>query len=206
MFSIFILFLVIFILAYIKIRYPFWNLQPVYHSYDFWNLFISKPYIVYKFRPVKNKFCDFINVKTKSYFDLTIKEQELFVNLIQCYHISSDKLLYIMNKENIATYFIGQSETPYISFYNEITINKDNNPIGCISSRSVNIILPEKTYISYFFDYMSINREHTDVKIVRRLIQTHEYNQRILNPKIQVSIFKKEIELYDYIRGFVSIS
>jgi hypothetical protein len=49
----------------------------------------------------------------------------------------------------------------------------------------------------FFWDFICIHREHRPKKIIRNLIQTHEYNQRIRNPDISVSLFKKEIDLCD---------
>jgi hypothetical protein len=76
-----------------------------------------------------------------------------------------------------------------------------NIPIGVISSRGMNIYV--KSYKSatyskipvYYWDFLCIHREHVLKKIGRNLIQTHEYNQRIQNPTIQVSLFKKEMDL-----------
>jgi len=50
---------------------------------------------------------------------------------------------------------------------------------------------------AYYWDYICADQEHDprDYNISRRLIQTHEYNQRTKNPLIKVSLFKKEINL-----------
>ena len=39
--------------AYIKIRYPFWNVQPVYHTYDFWRWFYRTPFLIQRGAPLK---------------------------------------------------------------------------------------------------------------------------------------------------------
>jgi len=46
-------------------------------------------------------------------------------------------------------------------------------------------------------DYLCIRRENVTADKTRTLFQTHEYNMRILNPEINVSLFKKEVELID---------
>ena len=53
---------------------------------------------------------------------------------------------------------------------------------------------PPITHIeTYQLDYMTVRRE-TGTRIAERLFQTHEYNIRIANPTIAVSIFQKEGE------------
>ena len=70
------------LLAYIKIKYPFWNIQPVFHSYDYWRFFYSIPYIVYKYRPVKTKYCDFQQIETTNYSDCSLTIKNKLINLI----------------------------------------------------------------------------------------------------------------------------
>ena len=54
-----ILFLVLLIIAmYIKIKYRFWTLQPVYHVYDF-HYFFYRYGVIMKELPEKNKYCNF---------------------------------------------------------------------------------------------------------------------------------------------------
>jgi len=46
-------------------------------------------------------------------------------------------------------------------------------------------------------DYLCVHREQDNKKLSRTLLQTHEYNQRLFNPNIQVSLIKKEVDLFD---------
>ena len=48
-----ILFIVLFIIAYIKIKYKFWSIQPVFHVYNF-NYMIFPPGIIDPNLPFKN--------------------------------------------------------------------------------------------------------------------------------------------------------
>ena len=43
----FLILLVFSIFVYIKLSFPFWNNQPVYHSYDFGDIYI-KTHLLYK--------------------------------------------------------------------------------------------------------------------------------------------------------------
>jgi hypothetical protein len=57
-----------------------------------------------------------------------------------------------------------------------------------------NIETPTLTHIeTYWMDYMTVRRD-TETRIGERLFQTHEYNIRISNPTIAVSMFQKDGE------------
>jgi hypothetical protein len=49
----------------------------------------------------------------------------------------------------------------------------------------------------YNIDIMCVNKSRDKKKISRELLQTHEYNQRNKSKNIEVSIIKKEIDLFD---------
>jgi hypothetical protein len=79
-------------------------------------------------------------------------------------------------------------------------------PIACISSRSINFYfrptLCEEVYTKmpvYIIDYLCVSRDFDNKKreISRKLLQTHEYNQRIKNPSISVSLIKAEVDLFE---------
>jgi hypothetical protein len=110
-------------------------------------------------------------------------------------------------------YFTGQNHSSLFSIYYEKQYNYGeqteeqkekqlvytNVPIGMMTSRSISIFVLCKTgytkYPCYFWDYLCVKRELKPKKLSRNIIQTHEYNQRIKNPGILVSLFKKDDEL-----------
>jgi hypothetical protein len=213
--TLFITCIVLFV--YIKIRYPFWNIQPVFHTYDYWRYFYKEPFIVYKFRPVKTKFCDFLQVQTKPYLECSQDEIKNMIDLLQCYYLASDRILHTITKDDMNAYMTGQLSTTYLSFFVEthytkkeiasdvsFEIIKSEKPIACLTSRSLSFwyrpTLSEKIYTSqaiYFMDYLAIHRDSDKKKTSRVLLQSHEYYQRKQNPDILVSLIKKEIDLFD---------
>lgn len=202
------------LLAYIKIKYPFWNIQPVFHSYDYWRFFNSIPYVIYKYRPVKTKYCDFQQIETTNYSDCSLSLKNEMINLLQCHYIPSEKILHTITVNDIDTIFTGINGPSYISlFYDKIIqtegeqgINVLINPVpsGCVTSRSYTMFyrptLSETTYmydVVYFIDYLCVSRERDRKKLNRVLLQTHEYNQRVNNPNVLISLLKKEIDLFE---------
>ena len=111
---------------------------------------LSQPYLVYKERPIKTKYCDFENVVTFPFSELPPEKHKEMENLIQCYYINSVNVLNIITKENLKSYFTGYNDPVYVSFYNEKTINNDFHPIGFISSRPVEIFINDFIYKIYY--------------------------------------------------------
>jgi hypothetical protein len=138
---------------------------------------------------------------------------EEIVDLLISHYIPSDQVLFTVTKKHMNEYFTGQNHSSLFSIYYEkqynyghhTDIEKEkqlqytNVPIGVITSRSISIFVLNKNghtkYPCYFWDYLCVKRELKPKKISRNIIQTHEYNQRIKNPGILVSLFKKEGEL-----------
>jgi hypothetical protein len=124
---------------------------------------------------------------------------------------------------SLDSYFSGQTEKPFVSiYYQEIYeqivdlsfgshIVSKYKPLGCITSRKINfwhlnIKNNNQNYTElpvYYIDFLCVGRNSKTTDIYRKLLQTHEYNQRIENPNITCSIIKKEIELFQGIVPFV---
>lgn len=198
---VFLVILCLSVFVYIKLRYPFWSLQPVFHSYDFWRYVYRTPFII-RDEPWQTKFCDFEQMKTTNYLDLLSTTKTKIVDLLRCKYIATDRLLYTITEPTLDTIMNGNSNSSYITTY---TVN--DRLLGFMSSRSMQLYFLVKilenhnngitNQVAYYWDYICADQEHNarDYNISRRLIQTHEYNQRTKNPQIKVSLFKKEINL-----------
>jgi hypothetical protein len=205
------------VFAYIKIKYPFWNNQPVYHSYDIWRTMYKNPFIIRTTRPQKTKFCDFTNIKTVDYLEISEFEKTSLLDLLQCYYIPTEEIIHTLKQDDIDAYLSGQLYSSYVSTYIDFeyqvlkskknepeTIKTIPKPIGCITSRSLCFLyvdpVKKTEYIEmpiYYIDFLAVNNKKDTALLSRKLLQTHEYYQRIHNTKIQVSLLKKEIELFD---------
>ena len=218
------------IFLYIKLTYPFWNTQPVFHTYDFWRYWVKSPFPIQHRYPVKTKYCNFQHIETVEYLEATDSQKKEFVNLLQCFYIPDENALFVFNLENLDAYMTGHSYPSYLSFYKEdfyTTIGKSpiitdstiidtlKKPVGCISARTIDIQFSEESPIkAYFWEFICIKREKADKYLSRQLIQTQEFHQRqrnmdfILASKdpyetpISASIFKKEVDLCE---GIVSL-
>jgi hypothetical protein len=85
-----ILFIILFLCySYIKIKYGFWVMQPVFHIYDIFYM-IWPPGIINHNLPEKNKYTNFKNIETIAYDKLSDLQLNKVVNFI--------KLNYLQNK------------------------------------------------------------------------------------------------------------
>ena len=82
-YTIFFITLIIFVFyIYIRLKYGFWVLQPVFHIYDL-GYMIKSPGIIDSLLPIKNKYTNFKDIDTIIINDLTSIQKERFINLIK---------------------------------------------------------------------------------------------------------------------------
>jgi hypothetical protein len=206
----FFLFFVIFVfsvITYIKFKFKFWYEQPVFHIYDF-QYYLFPPGIILNELPNKNKYCNFKNVETIAFDKLNSYQIDNFVNFIRKNYLKNEENVFLPNKENIIPYFNFHNSKCFFSFYsiddllldvktNSIIENK--KIISVMTTKPVHIIInngcKDAYFDAYYVDYLCVDKNYRNKGIAPQIIQTHEYNQRLLNKKIKVSLFKREGEL-----------
>ena len=107
------------IFFYIKIKFPFWNVQPVFHSYDFWRYYTRTPFIIQKSYPLKTKFCKFENVLSLTQTEISNENIADCIDMLQCHFISSDRVLFTINSKTLKSLLSGTDGSPLLSFYLE---------------------------------------------------------------------------------------
>jgi ribosomal protein S18 acetylase RimI-like enzyme len=203
----FSVFAIIFGFIYIRLKFGFWAIQPVFHIYDI-KYMINPPGIIDDYLPDKNKYTNFKNIDTSLYVELTQIQKQRLVNLIQANYLQRGDNTFMPRLENIAPYFTGHNDKSFVSFYNEpnflidlkkgTTINEQKF-IGLMTSRPLHVLINngdnEAKFQAYYVDYLCVDKLHRKKGIAQQLIQTHHYNQRHINKNIVVSLFKREDEL-----------
>ena len=179
------------IFVYIKIRYPFWNNRPVVHTYDVYRRWFARsPYIIQKY-PYKHKWYDSGNrVQTLDFSRISGVEKKKIAEFIQSHYIPTDRLLSTMTAKTMDAYMTGHNAPAFVSAHTEL----DGTLTGIATSRPVQIwVLGSSSLDAYHLDFICVHREQFGSRhLSETLFTTHEYNQRIRNPAIPVSIFKKE--------------
>ena len=201
----FIILLVMLFFIYIRIKYRFWALQPVFHFYDIYYWCVNVGIIRHEL-PEKNRYTNFKQIETLQYNKVSAKYINDFTHLISNNYLRNKDNTYSPEKENITPYFQSHNSKTFWSFYWEPNVLVDNKTgaliddkrlIGTITSRPLHIEIINKgeTFDVNYIDFLCVDKNFRKKNIAPQLIQTHEYNQCHLNPKICVSLFKREEEL-----------
>ena len=201
------------IFVYIKLAFPFWNIQPVYHVYDFWRCLYGRPFRIYpRFHGgMKTRFCRGEVVDIIPYVDATADQKRAFVNLVQCYSSLDENIMCVFHLDNLDAYMNGHIYGSYLSFYNPTLyrdcngeIIKEENSRGCVASRSGELVVRGHKEVVYWMDYLVISTgvSKRDVaKIYRELFETHVYKIGLIQWKdlvegaIGVWVFRRVGEL-----------
>lgn len=201
-----IILIIILFFIYIRLKYRFWAIQPVYHYYDIQYWFYNKG-IIRNELPEKNKYVNLKQIWSKDFSKLTNYQKKEVLTLIQYNYLrNKNGTKYYPQDKNIYPYFDGHFAPSYWTFFykpNTLidTSNKtisDKLLIGIITSRPLHVQIntSNKHYFDiYYVDYLCIEKSSRKKGIAQQLIQTHEYNQSHNNKKIVVSLFKREEEL-----------
>jgi len=218
LFPLLILFIMVSILSYLYLRYPFWCRQPCYHPYDFWRWGHTKPFVIQTGKPRQTKYCDFLHVKTFVYVEMGDREKREAVECLQNHFLLSDSSLFFIQTKDLDVVLLGHSIPALLSLYYETVYLSDlsgggvlqkNLPIGCVTSRPIWLRFhttssretasePSVSVTLFYWDFLCIHREKvSDPVYYRTLLQTHEYNARALEPSVLGSFFKKEAPLLE---------
>ena len=208
-----IVIIILLIMAYIKIKYKFWSIQPVFHVYNL-NYMLFPPGIINHCLPEKNKYTNFENIKTYNIHDLSKINKTNFVNFVRLNYLQNGTNTFSPSSGNIFPYFESHNDKSFVSFYKENNLMMDlkkgttvemDRIIGSITSRPIHVFINNRIdkknkkidsiFTAYYVDYLCVDKLKRKKGIAPEMIQTHHYNQSHLNKKIVVSLFKREDEL-----------
>ena len=210
-----IVLLIITLFVYIKLAFPFWNRQPVYHTYDIWRWIYRNPFRIHqRFTTLmKSKYCELMDVEIVPFANATDDQKKVFANLLQCYSLNSESSLYMFHLENLDAYLSGHLYSSYMSFYKQPYYKKASTehdtsdvimadePIGCISSRSGELFVNNIREPIYYIDHLIIQRNKDLRGISRKLFETHIYKTNVISKMelllepIMVYLFRRDREL-----------
>ena len=204
--------IIIFIMGYIRVKFGFWALQPVFHVYNL-TYMIWPPGIINHDLPEKNKYTNFKNIETIVYSEVSELKINKFINFVKINYLQNKDNIYSPKKKNILPYFNSHNTKSFFSFYTEDnllhdlkkgTIIEDKKTIGVITGRPIHITINtlknnennnDVFFDAYYIDYLCVDKSYRKKGIAQQIIQTHHYNQSHVNKSIVVSLFKREDEL-----------
>ena len=203
----FIILSIMLFFVYVRLKYRFWALQPVFHFYDVYYWFINMG-IIRKELPERNRYVNLKKIKTLEYENVDELTKKQIITFIRLNYLRNNENKFEPKIENVVPYFIGHSSKTFWSYFVEPELLIDNKTgktieenkiIGVITCRplhvSINSVRKDSEFDVYYVDYLCVDRFWRKKNIAPQLIQTHEYNQSHNNKKISVSLFKREEEL-----------
>jgi len=198
---------IILLFVYIRLKYKFWVLQPVFHFYDIYYWFINVG-VIRKELPEKNRYVNLQKITTKPFENIDEQTLKQLVLLIRLNYLRNNENKFEPKKENIVPYFVGHNTKPFWTYFMEPELLIDNKTgktieekkiISVITSRPLHVKInnsrKDAEFDVYYVDYLCVHRGWRKKNIAPQMIQTHEYNQSHNNRQICVSLFKREEEL-----------
>ena len=192
-----ILWILIIIYGYIKVKYRFWYNQPIFHIYDL-HYYLYPGIIDNELPEEENIFYNFKNIKTLP-FEKVIEKDE-FISFIQNNFLRNKNFNYLPKKENIIPYLTGlHGGDVFLSLYKRERMIHEQEElteiIASMISYPIQIRINNQKMNAYYVDYLCVDSNHRKKNIAPQMIQTHHYYQRHLNKNITVSVFKREGKL-----------
>jgi hypothetical protein len=115
--------------SYIKIKFPFWNIQPVFHYYNILYWF-KPPGIIYPQLPCANKYVNLININTRNIDNINNSELQKISNFIKNYYLKNKNIHYSPESKHIFEYLKSNNHPSYVSVYNNNELLFENDTIS----------------------------------------------------------------------------
>jgi hypothetical protein len=207
--------------AYIKIKFQFWSMQPVFHIYDFM-YWIKPPGRINHDVPAINKYVNLVDIKTLNVNEIDDTTTTHVCNFIKTYYLQNKNTKYLPTKSNIMSYLECSNYPSYISIYRKPKMlfdkknldfnvlqtsssneKDDSTPItyideyiSVISARVLHITLKGlKTFPLYYIDNLCVHSDHRNKGIAPETIATLYYNLSRLERNVCTYLFKREGDL-----------
>lgn len=186
------------IFVYIKLKYRFWSIQPVYHTYDIFYWFCKKSRIIHKDFPKINRYVNIIDIQTKQPNSLSHSEKQIITKFIKKYYLQTNVFNYMPKEVNVFPYLENSNHPGFISLLHRPTYKMEKNTAkiaseytGLITSRVLLVTLNKNpSFPTYYIDHLSIDPGYKNKETIPKLLQTHIYNTRHKNHTIQTGLLK----------------
>lgn len=194
---------------FIKIKFPFWSAQPVFHVYDL-KYYLAPRGIINESIPEKTKYYDStIDVKKIEGTTAFFLENKV-IPFIQSHYLKTSEASFSPKKENILPYFSGHNSPCYLStwittspiIHSSGKATLRNNVSACMTTRPVYLeiyddkgdVISPKFEINYV-DYLCVSSDKRRQGIAPKIIYTHNYVVQCAKHRVPVSLFKREDEV-----------
>ena len=195
-----ILFTLIMLYAFIKIKFPFWTKQPVFHYYNllYW---IYPPGIITDYFPI-NKYVNFTNTVIYSINDIPPIELKKFYYFIRAYYHNYKNNKFLPSKKYIISPLEASNYPSHVLLFKEPKVFfektqsvSENVIIGGLSVRILNIKVDGKNHRTFYVDNLCVHPEKRKQGISQQLIQTIQHFLQKTYKDVHFHLFKREGDL-----------
>jgi len=206
-FVIMVILLYLILTVYLKCKMPFWSKQPVFHMYNL-RYWVSPPGLISADLPLLNKYVDFLHINTWSLNEDPTALVTIICNFIKDNYIKNDAIkndtitIYKPTKNNILAYLEASNHAGYVTVYQQpkLLFNKNvpestvDEVLAVITARPLYVRFNKKkiAFPTYYVDNLCVHSAYRKKNLAANMIQTHYYNLRQRNKKIQTCLFKRE--------------
>lgn len=174
----------------VRIKFPFWSIQPVFHIYDLKHWILPNR-IINNSIPYPNKYLRLLDVESLEIKNMLNETKVKITSFIQEHFLRNNYVNYVPSKQDIFNYLDTVLLSSYISLYIKpcMLIEGDNKSgvcspkvimdkeiLGVISARPMYITLNNKTMPIYYVDNLCVHKDERNKGIAPSLIQTHYYH------------------------------
>ena len=192
--SICIIFLTLYL--YVKVKYKFWSIQPVFHIHNL-KYWLWPPGIIQHGLPPKTKYYNW-RIEFDTFEKTSTEKKELFYFFIKTQYLNNEKAKYNPPRTGVLEYFKCQETPTYLSLYFDYyPTPKDNKTeynkklIACMTSRRLTGHINNTKLKVAYVDFLCIHSTKRKQGYAARQIYTHYYNHRRKN-KNAIMMFKRE--------------
>lgn len=176
---------------YIRIKFQFWTIQPVFHLYDI-NHWLFTDKIINPRIPIINKYVNFTNIHTYNNKQLSAPIRKECATFICNNYLRSKMVNYSPSEEDIFSYLSCNVGNAFVTTYRDVQL-KDNPLLGVITARPIFITFSGKSpLLVNYIDNLTVKKDKRKQGIAPQLIQTHHYHIRNQDHSVKVCLFKRE--------------
>uniref|UniRef100_A0A6C0CR10 Glycylpeptide N-tetradecanoyltransferase n=1 Tax=viral metagenome TaxID=1070528 RepID=A0A6C0CR10_9ZZZZ len=200
--SISIIILLIIFNLFLRIKFPFWSIQPVFHIYDLSHWIFSNK-IIDSELPRSNKYVKPLDIETYPVKNVPTDVAIKSAAFIKEHYLRNKYAEYNPEYDDIFNYL--ETSTPsFLSVYSKPKLLHDKSAsiidrdiLGVITCRPLFITFKNrKNVLSVnYVDNLCVHKANRKQGIAPCLIQTHHYHIRHLNKSTKVCLFKREGEM-----------
>lgn len=176
--------IIIILIAYFKLKYPFWSKQPVFHFHNLY-YWLMPPGIIQHDPPEKNKYYD-ETIFFFEFFKMPTQKKALCESFIKNNYMPHKHELYKPPTHGVINYLKGHNDKSYFSF-----IEKGKKIIATMTTRPLTCKIDNKLFPLYYVDFLCVHEKHRKKGIAPKIIYTHYVKHREKH-KNCIFLFKRE--------------